>query len=136
MTALAAPGTIDRDLTAALLLDSAASFVERGWTQGAAARRKDSTLPCSAIDEDAAVWCATGALFAAEFDSGLRKRQGVMSHAAVTRAHNVRVRAEEALKRAAGIDFIAGWNDRQGQTAANVARAMREAAAKLREVVS
>ena len=135
MTALAAPGTIDRDLTAALLLDSAASFVEKGWTRGAAARDERGSC-CSAIDERAAKWCATGALFAAEFDSGLRKRQGVMSHAAVTRAHDVRVRAEEALKRATGIDFIAGWNDRQGQTAATVARSMREAAAKLREVVS
>ena len=126
--------TRDHDLSAALLLDSAASFVERGWTQGAASRREDST-PCYSIDEDAAAWCATGAMYAAEFDTGLRKLAGLMTSGAVARAHDVRVRAEEALKAVAQIEFITGWNDRLHQTAANVARTMRTAAEWLRKAV-
>ena len=109
-----------------------------GWTTGAAARDEHNYC-CTATDERAIRWCATGALHAAEYDSGLRKRHGVTTHAEDTRAHDVRVRAEQALKLCAepnGIEFITGWNDRQRQTAANVARAMREAAATLRGVLS
>ena len=90
---------------AALLLEAAATFIEKGWTTGAAAR-----------DEQG--YCC----------SGLRVRQGVMTHAAIKHLHAARDAAERALKRAAapvGIEFITGWNDRLHQTAANVAGAMR-----------
>ena len=132
------PGAIDRDLTAARLLDGAAVRIEQGWTTGAAAR-DEHHMGCCAHGERAVRWCATGALSVAEFDSGLRRRQGVTTHDEDMRAHDVRVRAEQALKLSAepaGIEFITGWNDRRGQTAANVARAMRAAATNLRGVLS
>ena len=44
----------------------------------------------------------------------------------------MRLRAEAALKVAAGIEFITGWNDRRDQAAATVADAMRKAATDLR----
>ena len=121
--------------SAALLLDRAAAFIEKGWTTGAAARDEQGYC-CAATDARAVKWCATGAMYAAEYASGLRVRQGVMTHAAIEHLHAARAAAERALKRAAapgGIEFITGWNDRLHQTAANVADAMRRAAATLRE---
>ena len=127
--------TVDTDYRAALLLDSAAGYVERGWTTGAAARREDA-FPCSAIDEEAVSWCATGALYAAEFATGLRRMQGVtagtMTEAEIERAHTVRIRAEEALKDHTVEHHITPWNDRQYQSAENVAASLRETATRLR----
>lgn len=123
------------DTDAALLLDSAADFVEAGWTTGAAARRADATC-CAAHDEDAVAWCTTGALLAAQYATGMKRRDGVTEFDEATRANDAWVRAEQALKLTARIGFITAWNDRIGQTAANVAKALRHAADVLLGVAS
>ena len=120
------------DIAAARLLDSAAALITgKGWTQGAAARDTHS-MGCAATSDRAVSWCATGALVLAEYDTGLRKLDGKTTYQEDENAYGVRLRAEAALKVSAGIEFITGWNDRRGQTAANVAGAMRAAAAGLR----
>lgn len=121
------------DKDAALLLDSAADFVEAGWTTGAAARRADATC-CAAGDEEAVTWCTTGALLAAQYATGMKRSSATFDEA--KRAHDAWVRAEQALKFTARIEFITAWNDRKGQTAANVAKALRHAADTLLGVAS
>ena len=112
-------GRADHYEDAALVLTSAATFVERGWTTGAAAR-DDCRMGCEATSERAVAWCALGAIHVAA--ARLRVTE------AITEC------AEEHLKLAAtpgGIEFITGWNDRKGQRPEFVTRAMRNAARAL-----
>ena len=120
----------DVDTAAAKLLDSAAArIIDGGWTQGAAARDRHN-MGVAATSDRAVSWCATGAIAIAMLDTGIYKlTAGTARH---HRPEAIRLRAEAALKVAAGIEFITGWNDRRCQTAANVACAMRKAATGLR----
>ena len=124
--------TADCKNAAAKLLDSAAArIIDGGWTQGAAARDRHN-MGVAATSDRAVSWCATGALTIAEYDTGIRKLDGVTTSHQDAAAYGVRLRAEAALKVAAGIEFITGWNDRRDQMAATVADAMRKAATGLR----
>ena len=137
------------DLTAARLLDCAAGYVEKGWTQNVNARDEDG-MDTDERGPDAVCWCAQGAMHAASTRIGLTvlDNWGCATYTDADLASHVETRAHYALK--LGIKSleivgspspldaevravnITGWNDGKGQTASEVLRAFRSGAEQLR----
>ena len=137
------------DLTAARLLDCAAGYVEKGWTQNVNARDADG-MDTDERGPDAVCWCAQGAMHAASTRIGLTvlDNWGCATYAKPDLASHVEPRARYALQ--LGIKSltisgtpsplpaevravsITGWNDGKGQTASEVLRAFRSGAEQLR----
>lgn len=103
---------------AAEVLDLAATYIERGWTQGAGAR-DGLGEPCRSISEDAVEWCADGAIAIASFRLNVIK--------AIT------ISATEAFMLANNLLDVPAWNDREGQRADLVVRGIRRGAERARK---
>ena len=102
---------------AAEVLDLAALYIDRGWTQGSRARDAHGE-PCEEFTMEAVCWCAFGAISAASHR--LNVLQEIMNKALMGLVHK------------AGTWEIAAWNDRGGQRADIVARTIRGGAEWLR----
>ena len=132
------------------LLEAAAVFIQLGWTTNANARASDGT-PVSAESPEAACWCAQGALTAATHELGLHtQRDGCVDSSLTTPVYEQRSRilnrARSALREAIAEGVhprslsavsitlcITNWNDDEADSGDVVSRAMRRAAAILRE---
>ena len=131
---------------AARLLDCAASAVGHSWTQNANARNALGE-PVQPHDTHAVCWCAHGAIHRAAYtigvividDYGTIRFGGSVSGIVLDRArlafrlaaegrHNASMMAVSGLS-------IAGWNDKDTRTAADVERAFRDGAAIIRRYV-
>lgn len=134
------------DLTAARLLDCAAVYVDKGWTQTADAR--DATgEKVEPHADDAVCWCAQGALKAASFKLGVTtlNELGLLVYPAPLLSLRAEARAREGLRGAilaaygspGSIDTssvsITTWNDAEAKGGDGVARTMRTGAGIIRE---
>lgn len=135
---------------AAVLLDTAAGFVDEGWATNANARDA-AGAPVSPENPDAICWCAQGALTAAQHELGLHtQRDGVQAVDVPADAYSKRLvildRARQGLRKAieeglhpsslSAVSItlcITNWNDDEAVGGAQVARTMRRGAEILRD---
>ena len=119
---------------AAELLDYAARYVERGWTQGFEARDADGRA-CGALLGRAASWSVLGALERAEHElGGGHALLAAVQGRNIDRSHMaVRARARSALRVALDVEFLGAWNDQRWQSGETVAAGLRAAARWLRQ---
>lgn len=135
---------------AARLLETAAGFIELGWTQNSNARLADGT-PCSPEQPDAACWCAQGAISAAQHELGINTtRDGVIDGNVPASVYPARLLIldkarkglREAIEEGAHPDSlsavsitlcITNWNDDAAVGGEQVARTLRRGAAILRQ---
>lgn len=135
---------------AARLLETAAVFVQLGWTTNANARDASGT-PVSAEQPDAACWCAQGALQVASHHLGIHTmRDGCIDsdvrESDYTRRMHILNRARWALREAikegkhpsslSAVSItlcLTNWNDDEAEDGDEVSRTMRRAVEILRE---
>jgi hypothetical protein len=100
-------------MTTAQILRDAAALVEKGWTQGCAAREIDGVFTGFSSGK-ASCWCVSGAIARAIYDLGgdVGSRSSVYPY----------------LWTAIGTKFQAGWNDSPDRTQAEVVAALLRAA--------
>ena len=138
------------DETAARVLNTAAEFVHRGWTQTVDARDRHGDK-CAPHHPEAACWCAQGAIRAASFKLALTyvNYYGVLVYADPETSGNVQGRASHAFAvgamggdihtlNAAAKGLVADvttWNDKDERTQDEVIEAFRRGAEVLRERV-
>ncbi len=119
-------------LTPADALEQAAAVVERAWTQGELARDQHD-VEVRPLNPRARSFCAEGALrFVCRHDEIMVANQrcgSIVSEAFLALCDHVKALGPAVPQWANG---VADWNDRQDQSAENVAREMRACAAKLR----
>ena len=139
--------SVERDLVAARVLDTAALRIVRGWCRFNMARDADG-VDCEPQSESARQWCASGALNAAHFQLGLtrrddpyryfvwdRKRQPHGQSAARRARYEMHVQlagGDYARVRAGNHKSITTWNDEEGRTKAEIIQAFRDAAGAIR----
>ena len=114
-----------RQYTAARVLDRAAAYVDRGWTQRAKARNADGDS-WSPHSPDATCWCALGAVQAALGDLVDERTRDPRKR------HLIFDCALDTLCTETGSDTVSVWNDDPAQTAQDVAGALRRAALRVR----
>lgn len=139
--------SVEKDLLAARVLDTAALRIVRGWCRFNMARTADGE-DCEPQSPSACQWCASGALDAAHFQLGLtrrddpyrylvwdRKRQPHGQSAAGRARYEMHLHlagGDYAKVRAGNHKSITTWNDEEGRTKANILQAFGEAAGNIR----
>ena len=125
--------SVAKDLEAARVLDCAAGYVDRGWTQGHAAVDAEG-LTVASDSPRACSWCMYGAMLAAFERLGF---YGAEPLAVSVRSRSIYAAAVACLgrepnRRGNWAGMVTNWNDTVAMSGETVARTLRKAAGWVR----